>query len=98
MYGVHFLAHISPDNLGLININGSVVTPRPNRLWRVKPNAVVKDVGESCAGEPHAPFDGSELETELYQQRLPGMRPGLQQTAATAPVPYPTTTTILHYN
>jgi hypothetical protein len=30
----------------------------------------VNDVGEPCAGEPHARFDGRELETES-----PGSRP-----------------------
>jgi RNA-directed DNA polymerase len=30
----------SPDQLGLISLNGSVIAPRPNRGWRVKPNAV----------------------------------------------------------
>ena len=38
--GFHFVAYLSPNNLGLINLNGSVVAPRPNRPWRVKPNAV----------------------------------------------------------
>ena len=28
----------SPDDLGLISLNGIVVAPRPNRAWRVKPN------------------------------------------------------------
>jgi RNA-directed DNA polymerase len=39
-YGWHFVAYLSPDQLGLININGSVVSPRPNRPWREKPNAI----------------------------------------------------------
>lgn len=38
--GYHLVAYISSDNLGLINLNGNVVAPRPNRPWRVKPNAV----------------------------------------------------------
>jgi predicted nucleic acid-binding protein len=36
----------------------------------------VKDVGEPCAGEPHARFDGRGLETERH--------------SVTAPVPDPT--------
>ena len=36
----------------------------------------VNDVGEPCAGEPHARFDGRGLETERY--------------GVTAPVPDPT--------
>src|ERR1039458_5631357 len=31
----------------------------------LRPNTVVKGVGEPCAGEPHARFDGGELEKEL---------------------------------
>lgn len=26
--------HLSPDCLGLVNLNGIVVAPRPNRAWR----------------------------------------------------------------
>jgi hypothetical protein len=40
----------------------------------------VKDVGEPCAGEPHARFDGRALETERYGPRwrteLPEGNPG----------------------
>jgi hypothetical protein len=60
----------------------------------------VNDVGEPCAGEPHARFDGRELETEQQatvtgtgqprgkpqEQRLRDLPP---QTA-TAPAPDPT--------
>jgi RNA-directed DNA polymerase len=28
----------SPNQLGLISLNGIVVAPRPNRAWRAKPN------------------------------------------------------------
>lgn len=38
-YGWLVVAHRSPDLLGLINLNGSVVAPRPHRPWREKPNA-----------------------------------------------------------
>lgn len=38
-YGWKSVIYLSPDNLGLINLNGSVVAPRPDRPWRVKPNA-----------------------------------------------------------
>jgi RNA-directed DNA polymerase len=38
-YGWKVIAYLSPNNLGLINLNGSVLAPRPNRPWRVKPNA-----------------------------------------------------------
>jgi RNA-directed DNA polymerase len=34
----------SPNQLGLISLNGIVVAPRPNRAWRVKPNTA----GEEC--------------------------------------------------
>jgi hypothetical protein len=32
-YGYWVLAH-TPDRFGLINLNGTVVAPRPNRSWR----------------------------------------------------------------
>lgn len=38
-HGWHLVAYLSPDNLGLINLNGSIVAPRPNMPWRGKPNA-----------------------------------------------------------
>jgi group II intron reverse transcriptase/maturase len=33
-YGWRAVAHQSPDRLGLINLNGTIVAPRPNRPWR----------------------------------------------------------------
>jgi hypothetical protein len=38
-YGWRAIVYRSPDRYGLINLNGSVVAPRPNRSWREKPNA-----------------------------------------------------------
>jgi RNA-directed DNA polymerase len=38
-YGWKTVAYPSPGNLGLLNLNWSVVAPRPNRPWRVKQNA-----------------------------------------------------------
>lgn len=38
-YGWWAVVHRSPDRLGLINLNGWVVAPRPNWGWRAKPNA-----------------------------------------------------------
>jgi len=35
----------------------------------------VKDVGEPCAGEPHARFDGEGLETEQPPPRQPLTQP-----------------------
>jgi group II intron reverse transcriptase/maturase len=37
-YGFAML-YRSPNQLGLIDLNGSVVAPRPNQAWRAKPNA-----------------------------------------------------------
>ena len=48
----------SPDSLGLISLNGTVVAPRPNRPWRAPVEHPPLDVGEPFAGEPHARFDG----------------------------------------
>jgi len=33
-YGLAVVAYQSPDRLGLINLNGTIVAPRPNRPWR----------------------------------------------------------------
>jgi group II intron reverse transcriptase/maturase len=38
-YGWLMVAYESPNRIGLINLNGRVVAPRPNRPWREKPNA-----------------------------------------------------------
>ena len=68
---------LSPDHLGLIILDGTVIPPRPFRPWRgTGRTPTVKNVGKPCAGEPHARFDGRGLETEP--------RP-----AETAPVPDP---------
>jgi RNA-directed DNA polymerase len=38
-YGMTVVAYLSPNRVGLINLDGTVVTPSPFRDWRVKPNA-----------------------------------------------------------
>ena len=38
-YGWLAVVHGSPNHMGLINLNGRVVAPRPNRSWRAQPNA-----------------------------------------------------------
>lgn len=38
-YGWQQVAHNSPDCMGLLDLNGIVVAPRPNKPWRHKPNA-----------------------------------------------------------
>ena len=55
-WGWSVLAFQSPDRLGLIDLNGTVVAPRPHRSWRGRSSRMpaVKNVGEPCAGEPHA--------------------------------------------
>ena len=62
----------------------------------------VNDVGEPCAGEPHARFDGRELETESCTRAKVGRKNAHRETGtgtvaddlqpgdATAPVPDPT--------
>jgi hypothetical protein len=55
----------SPNRLGLVGLDGIVAAPRPFRAWRVTPNAGgERRRCEPGAGEPHARFDGRELETE----------------------------------
>ena len=39
VYGWHLVVVASPDHLGLVNLDGAVVAPRPFRDWRGKPNA-----------------------------------------------------------
>jgi RNA-directed DNA polymerase len=43
-YGWHAVVYLSPDNMGGIKLDGSVVAPQPIRPWQGKPNAV----GEGC--------------------------------------------------
>lgn len=38
-FGWSMVAYESPNRMGLINLNGCVAAPRPNRPWREKPNA-----------------------------------------------------------
>jgi RNA-directed DNA polymerase len=38
-YGFSAVAYWSPNRMGLISLTGTVVSPRPNKPWRVKPNA-----------------------------------------------------------
>jgi RNA-directed DNA polymerase len=38
-YGMTVVAYQSPNRMGLINLDGTVVTPSPFRDWRAKPNA-----------------------------------------------------------
>ena len=56
----------------------------------------MKGVGEPGAGEPHARFDGGELEKEPLRQPImaalgkPRDLSPASPTAATSPAPYPT--------
>ena len=57
-YGWWTVVHRSPDRFGLINLNGTVVAPRPAPSAAPRDRMpAVKDVGEPGAGEPHARFD-----------------------------------------
>jgi RNA-directed DNA polymerase len=38
-FGMSVVAYLSPDQCGLIRLNGIVVAPRANKPWREKPNA-----------------------------------------------------------
>jgi len=91
------LLYRSPDSLGLVSLNGIVVAPRPKpALAGNGRTPQVKGVGEPGAGEPHARFDGGELEKEPLRQPIMAalgkprdLSPALP-TAATSPAPYPT--------
>lgn len=38
-FGLSVVAYLSPDRCGLVSLTGTVVAPRANKPWRVKPNA-----------------------------------------------------------
>ena len=56
-YGWRIVTYASPNRLGLISLAGTVVAPRPHRAWKGCRMPAVKNVGEPCAGEPHARID-----------------------------------------
>jgi RNA-directed DNA polymerase len=59
-YGWKAVAYQSPNRLGLINLNGTIVAPRPNRPTRTgRRMPTAKNVGEPCAGKSHARFDAA---------------------------------------
>ena len=59
------------------SLNGIVVAPSPTGPGGRKKIEIppVKGVGEPCAGEPHARFDGRGLETERYGVTAPAPDP-----------------------
>ncbi len=63
-FGWWAVARQSPGRLGLIDLNGIIVPPRANQpRHRARRMPAVKNVGEPCAGEPHARIDGGREET-----------------------------------
>jgi RNA-directed DNA polymerase len=50
LYGWSVVAFQSPNQMGLIDLNGIVVAPRPFRAWRGDRMPAVNGVGEPCAG------------------------------------------------
>ena len=40
-YGWLIVAYQSPDRIGLINLDGTIIPPRPNRPWRGRPGNCV---------------------------------------------------------
>jgi Group II intron, maturase-specific domain len=54
-YGWKAVAYQSPNRLRPINLNGTIVAPRPNRPRRPgRRMPPAKNVEEPCAGQPHA--------------------------------------------
>ena len=69
-FGWWVVAYRSPNRLGLIDLNGIIVAPRPTgRGDRARRMPTVKNVGEPCAGEPHARIDGRREETGASRPR-----------------------------
>ncbi len=62
-FGWSVLAYKSADLCGLLSLDGTVIAPRAAKPWRGSRMPAVNGVGKPCAGEPHARFDGRELET-----------------------------------
>ena len=59
-WGWKAVAYQSRDRIGLINLNGTIVAPRPHRPWQPGHRMpTVKNVGEPCAGKSHARFDAA---------------------------------------
>ncbi len=59
-----------PNRMGLINLNGTRHrTHDPTGRGGKSRMPAVKDVGEPCAGEPHARFDGGREETNASRPR-----------------------------
>jgi hypothetical protein len=58
-YGRSVLFFQSPDHLGLVKLDGTVVAPDPSGTGGERRMPAVNDVGEPCAGEPHAWFEAA---------------------------------------
>jgi Group II intron, maturase-specific domain len=57
-YGLKVVVYQSPNRLGLIGLDGTIVAPRPKSAVATDAECPpVKSVREPCAGEPHARFD-----------------------------------------
>ena len=67
-FGWYVVAFASPNALGLIDLTrqGSSPHPDPSGTGGRDRMPAVNDVGEPCAGEPHARFDGRGLETGAH--------------------------------
>jgi hypothetical protein len=57
------------ERVGLISLDGCVIAPDPTGPGGDRRMPAVKDVGEPCAGEPHARFDGGQEETSASRPR-----------------------------
>ena len=63
-YGMSVLGFRAASQYGLVTLAESSSRPGPPSPGGRNRMPAVNDVGEPCAGEPHARFDGRELETE----------------------------------
>jgi hypothetical protein len=72
-------AHQSPDRLGIIRPDGTIVAPQPDRPSSMTLKPASGELGEPCAGEPNGRFVAA------------GRRPGQPSRAIQAPSrrPYP---------
>jgi hypothetical protein len=88
-YGRSVLFFQSPDHLGLVKLDGTVVAPDPSGTGGERRMPAVNDVGEPCAGEPHAWFEAAGAGNGATWPRPPEWD-SLAGTAGTPKAPGPT--------
>ena len=72
-YGWKLVTYESPNCMGLINLNGRVVAPRPNRPWREMPSAGGKTSVSRVKENPtHGSMGAGETNASRPRRAAPG--------------------------